>query len=328
MRVPFAYAGSAVALVVLQAAACIGDDPGAEVRDGADGAADASAAADASVDDADAGVDEPRCDRSKPFGDIALVPNVNSDGSESAATLTADELTILFASDRGGQNDIYQATRERVTDGFRAPAPLDDVNAGGRDDQSPTLTADGRTLYLRSNRDGTNGFNDVFVATRDAIAGQFPSFSPAQSVNGATDDINPKIDAANTFLTFASDRPGGGGGGYDLWEAPVVGGIVGSPHALTELNSPAFESHAVLTANALTVYFESGRPDGKGGTDVWTATRPTTSSPFAGLKNVAELNSDADDVPAWISGDECVIYFASARPGLGKRDLYRAARPR
>jgi Tol biopolymer transport system component len=306
--------------------ACIGDDPSS----GAPTPAIDGGRSDSSVSPGapDGGA---RCDPTKPFQDIALVTNVNTDKHESGGTLTPDELTLIFSSNRSGENDIYQATRAKRTDDFSAPVPLADVNMNGGDDQSPSMTADGKTLYLRSNRSGTNGFNDIFVATRGSAGAQFSGFGPAQNINGAGDDVDPKINGPGTRLTYASNKAGGGGGAYDLWEAPVNGGNVGSGKPLTELNSPGFEAHAVLTDDALTVYYQSDRtapPGGKGALDIWVARRASLTAPFENLQNLAEVNSTADDVPMWISPDGCVLYFASSRPGIGARDLYSATRGR
>jgi hypothetical protein len=42
-----------------------------------------------------------------------------------------------------------------------------------------------------------------------------------------------------------------------------------------------------------------------------------------------ELNTDADDQPAWISPDGCVMYLMSSRPGgFGSIDIWVARRPK
>lgn len=49
----------------------------------------------------------------EPFGTPALIPNVDDDDRSNVgdASITADGLELWFASDRGGSNDIYVATR-------------------------------------------------------------------------------------------------------------------------------------------------------------------------------------------------------------------------
>ena len=51
---------------------------------------------------------------------------------------------------------------------FGAPVQVDEVNSP-ESDAAPCLSADGRTLYFRSDRVGTFGQTDIYVATRDCL---------------------------------------------------------------------------------------------------------------------------------------------------------------
>src|SRR4051794_33446200 len=57
-----------------------------------------------------------RCDPNKPFGAPVALDEINTVGYEIWPSLTADELTVYFQSNRGGSGsvggqDIYVATR-------------------------------------------------------------------------------------------------------------------------------------------------------------------------------------------------------------------------
>jgi Tol biopolymer transport system component len=103
------------------------------------------------------------------------------------------------------------------------------------------------------------------------------------------------------------------------WSAPTLVG---------ELASPSADDDPTLTDDQLEIYFNSNRAGGLGNSDIWMATRSTTTDPFGAITNVAELNSiDLDSTPE-VSGDGLTIYFSSTRPGgLGNKDIWLATRP-
>jgi Tol biopolymer transport system component len=89
------------------------------------------------------------------------VEGVNSDMGDADPSLSPDELVIVFASLRGGNGDIYYASRDRSTDEFRTPNPVLGVNTSF-DDGDPTLSADGCRLYFASVRTGNW---EIYVAS-------------------------------------------------------------------------------------------------------------------------------------------------------------------
>jgi hypothetical protein len=65
-----------------------------------------------------------RCNPTAPFGAPVPLTNLNSPGNDAGAWLTADELTLYFASDRSGgvgSFDIYVATRTSIDAVFSSP---------------------------------------------------------------------------------------------------------------------------------------------------------------------------------------------------------------
>ncbi|HET9619820.1 MAG TPA: hypothetical protein VFP84_00540 [Kofleriaceae bacterium] len=100
------------------------------------------------------------------FSGAAAVPIINgANGSHDAdPALSADEKIILFTSDRGGNNDLYFATRPDKAQQFSSPKPVPGVN-GTSLDGDPFLSFDGCTLYFASNRLTGNLNYDLFSAT-------------------------------------------------------------------------------------------------------------------------------------------------------------------
>jgi hypothetical protein len=75
-----------------------------------------------------------------------------------------------------------------------------------------------------------------------------------------------------------------------------------------------------LTIDGLTIYYGSNN-------DIWRATRPNLSAPFASPAPVTELNSTSVEREPHISPDGLTIFFTSARAGgAGSNDTWMAIR--
>jgi Tol biopolymer transport system component len=96
------------------------------------------------------------------------MPNVRADGLE-----------IVFSSNRGGNMDIYSATRTSVTAAWSAPQLIANanINTGGSETRA-SLSADGTRLYFGRKVDAADP-GDVFVATRTRLAAAQPTSTPA-----------------------------------------------------------------------------------------------------------------------------------------------------
>ena len=149
-------------------------------------------------------------------------------------------------------------------------------------------------------------------------------------VNSPVFDGGPSISTDGLTLFFTSKRPGGSGGG-DLWvtRRAKLTDPFGTPQNLgTAVNSPANEFAPSISADGLSIYFDSDRPGGLGLSDIWVAMRATTSDPFGTPQNLGPpVNSTASDGLPNISADRLSLYFCSRRPGgFGQMDLWVARR--
>jgi Tol biopolymer transport system component len=263
-----------------------------------------------------------RCDPNKPFGDIKPVPGVNTTSFDENPSLSPDELTIYFASNRkngGADGNIYVATRANRDDAFGAAAEVTAVNTGA-DERGPSISSDGLSLYFHSSQ--TNGY-DLYVSTRANTAAAFGAPVTLAALNTADIEESPNITSNGKTLYF--DRSSGTTS--SLWRSTLGATGFGAPSMVTELDTAAAFTSAVR-ADDLKIYFASDRNATQGSNDIWAASRASTSDPFGAPTNVTEINSANDDRPGWISPDDCRLYFWSARPGgTGNYDLWQATRP-
>jgi hypothetical protein len=228
--------------------------------------------------------------------------------------LTGNELTMYFSRMRdrdSGAGHIFVTHRSSVDAGFDPPVPVGEVNSSG-DDGDPMISADGQTLVFTSNRAGGQGLFDVWIATRSGPS--FVSPTPLTSVSSPDVDSYPFLaTSGDLWLARTGLTDAGGFGAFAIYEAAATDAGFAAPVPVADLaDSTASVIVPVLSADGLTVYFGSTRVDGaRGGLDIWSATRNSTSDQWTKLKNVRELNTGANEVPGWLSPDDCRLYYDS-----------------
>lgn len=98
----------------------------------------------------------------------------------------------------------------------------------------------------------------------------------------------------------------------------------GEPRTLPELHGDGSEEDPSVTEDRLTIMWSSSRTGNLGMYDVWTASRPSVTSPFEGMRDVTEVNGTEYNGSPEISADGLMLYFA--RDLAGVADIYMATR--
>jgi hypothetical protein len=92
-----------------------------------------------------------------------------------------------------------------------------------------------------------------------------------------------------------------------------------------ELNTSSLDGCPIQSPDGLSLYMASNRPGGKGGLDIWVATRATTSASWGAPINLGEpVNSAADDFCPTPVGKKGLFFVSrEALPGAcGQGDIY------
>jgi hypothetical protein len=95
------------------------------------------------------------------------------------------------------------------------------------------------------------------------------------------------------------------------------------------VNSSKFESCPSISADGLELYFDSDRPGGYGGADIYVTQRSTRTSPWGPATNNLgpKVNTSYHDFAPSVSSDGLELYFNSSRPGgLGGLDIFVSKR--
>ena len=140
------------------------------------------------------------------------------------------------------------------------------------------------------------------------------------NVNHTGYDYAPNVSPDGLELYFSSERSGGSGDG-DLWVSrrATTADEWGTPENLgATLNSYAYEGSPNISSDGLELYFDSHRPGGSGGDDLWVSRRVTTEDDWGIPENLGPaVNSSVEDYSASISSDGLELYFSSDRDGYG-----------
>ncbi len=107
-----------------------------------------------------------RSNPSASFGPyVQVMPDPDPNGDSGYPTLSADELELFLSSEHNGERDIYTSRRASRAASFPPATVVNELSDPGTEDWDPELSFDGTTMWLASNRAGSQGM-DIHVATR------------------------------------------------------------------------------------------------------------------------------------------------------------------
>jgi len=212
------------------------------------------------------------CPWETPVNLVAL----NTPFSDGAAELSDNELLLfLFSARPGGlgDNDVYISRRANPKDDFGwGPPELlgTDVNTPSQDNVGDYLRGN---LYLNSPRIG--GINEIFYAPLTPHGEtRGPAVLIVELNDPAANEASPSVRTDEREIVFASNRVGSLGLN-DIWvsirrspEDPWS-----TPENLRIVNSVFGELSPSLSPDGRTLLFDSDRPGGVGGRDIWMSTR-------------------------------------------------------
>ncbi|CAN5336317.1 hypothetical protein BH11PLA2_BH11PLA2_45430 [soil metagenome] len=211
----------------------------------------------------------------EPFANpVNLGPMINSSRGEDAPCLSANELTLYFASTNGNAGfnfDIFRANRDSKLLPWKEPERLPEPINSQFAEFRPWLSRDGLRLTFTSLRPPGEG---NYIAERDDVTCEFgpprpfgPDFNSRQfnSISFSWDD-----------RTLMGNRLNAHFPGNLLWLArvddpanPLLNLISFGPI----VNSPAIDVSPVASPDGRVVYFSSTRPGGYGRSDLWQTRR-------------------------------------------------------
>jgi Tol biopolymer transport system component len=254
-----------------------------------------------------------------PFGNAHPLVELNTTVEDDDPTLSADGLELIFASARPGglgDQDLWVTTRASLDATWDPPVLLPNVNST-MIDKGPGLARDGLTLFFVSTRGAAK--EEIYFTMRPdkqtdwGLPQRIAPLALAMSVG------TPSVDGTHMVLrvSLGSDND-------DLYTSDFLFGVWTPPQPIAELETPDNDSAPELM-NGVTLYFDSNRPGGLGGGDIYIADLDVASGTFGpprALDGIASTDTETD--PA-LTADETVIVFVRQTPA-GDNDLWEASR--
>ncbi len=113
-------------------------------------------------------------------------------------------------------------------------------------------------------------------------------------------------------------------GPCDIWEADLekeeikrVAALQGNP------NTDQWESQAAISCDGSMLFFASNRPEGQGGTDIWTSNKLPGGEWSNPVNLGPQINTPLDEEAPFISNDGTALYFSSTgHLGIGDQDIF------
>jgi len=196
------------------------------------------------------------------------------------------------------------------------------------------FSADGLEMYIDSIRAGGQGKDDLWVCKRASLEDDWgPPENLGATVNSAKVDCPTSITADGLELYFFSLRPGGFGYA-DLYvsKRATRDSPWGSPANLgPAVNSSLVDCAPSVSSDGLELYFQTSRPDGYGGWDLYVSTRATRNDPWGAAANLRRaVNSPGSESYPVLSPDGLLLLFQDQgmpRPGgYGGSDFWMTRR--
>ena len=262
---------------------------------------------------------------------------VNSTSRDENATLSADGLSLYFISDRpGGVGgvDVWVTRRASRNSPWEAPVNLGAPVNTPFIDGAPSLSPDGHLLFIHSNRPGSLGGNDIWVARRSGSKDEDDWEAPVNlgtDINTTDDEQGPEYVASDGGGALYFNRGNQALQQSDLYRVGIRrdGSTEGPAQVLTELNAAGFNDAApTVRADAREILFWSNRPGGLGGVDIWVSTRQSANDPWSAPENAGSpLNTPVADIHPELMQDALTLFISSDRTGgVGMTDLWMSTR--
>lgn len=269
-----------------------------------------------------------------PFNPERLSDAINTPHWEYFPSLSADGHTMVFTRQERRNEDFYISYFEEEV-GWTPAEPIRAINTPGNEG-AQTLSADGKVLIFTA-CDRPDGYGSCDLYESKLIDGRWTEpINIGPNVNSKAKETQPSLSGNGRLLFFASDRPGGIGGG-DLWaSARQRNGQWGPPLNLGPVvNTETNEGFPFFHADGRTLYFSSDGHPGLGEDDLFY-TRLDDQQIWGTPVNLGyPINTSNTENSLVVTLDGKRAYFASDRTESGRSrttdifvfDLNEANRP-
>ena len=277
-----------------------------------------------------------------------LGPTVNSGGWKFSPCISADGLELYFdffykkneVPDWNTYWDIFVCTRATTHDEWGEPNNLGKLVNSADWDGSPSLSADGLSLFFHSDRPGGSAGFDLWMTRRETKSDPWgPAENLGPPINSDKEESAPCISADGLELYFAFEDPLADDTAFYVSRRETTDAPWGEPISLGPvINSwpkqwePEISSDGLLLLWSDKYWILHGqqhgdpRPGGLGSTDIWFSRRATKDGQWSEPVNLGPaINTTYGETGPSLSADGSALYFGSNRYiGLGGAAFWQA----
>ena len=220
-----------------------------------------------------------RASTDDPWGAPVHLAALSSAGGDNGVHVSRDGHWMYITTSREGGlggNDLWVSYRQDVHDPLAWGEPVNlgaPLNGPGAD---LAASIAGPEFYFFRGDQGTGLNGDIWLSVMTGNAFGEPTL--VAELNTTAHEGKPAVRFDGREIVFFSNR---GDGNFDLWYSTRRGaGLPWSePLELTALNSAANDSRPSLSPDGTVLLFDSTRPGGVGGTDLYVSTRVRGCAP-------------------------------------------------
>jgi Tol biopolymer transport system component len=249
--------------------------------------------------------------------------------------MTGDGLELYFGTNRLGHGEMHVSKRSSTSEPFTtvSTSGLENVNTIGREG-NPSISSDGLELYFVTGKERApvtlelEQF-DLWFAKRSSRNESFGVPERMAQFSTDTIDNNPSVSGDGLSLYFSH---------YDNNNELNI--YVATRNSKNDPWGPAarlprevitlayHEDGAKVSSDELSLFFVSERAQTRGGTDIYVATRASTSDPWLQSVNLGDvINTVGFDQWPFYSPERQELLFVRSQGDLNNdtRDIYRSS---
>jgi hypothetical protein len=202
------------------------------------------------------------------WGPAKTLVGPNTDRNDEVTPwISPDGLTLLYSVKvhGGNSNNLFETKRATRDAPWQAPVELGPQINSDNSESGGAISPDGLTLYFVFDP-VSKGSKDLYQARRASLDAPWQTaVSLGSSINTKTEEKSPQLLADGKTLAFLRG-----------WESPQI--MLAEPTAqgdfrVQALDSPIDYISFCLSADGQTLIFDSQRPNGFGGSDLWMSRR-------------------------------------------------------
>ncbi len=194
---------------------------------------------------------------------------INTDENEEIVGISKDGNILLVHVDRtSNPHDIFYSERNR-SGNFAELKDLGTTINSKSEEIGASLSVTGDTLYFASNRPGSFGGFDIYMAFRLPNGTWSQAINLGEPINTPADENYPYITADATKLYFSSNGPKSMGG-YDIFYSKLVNGKWSEPENIGFPINDTYDNYNIaLTSNSRYGYISKFDSQSLGGLDIY-----------------------------------------------------------